>query len=640
MADISITARIRNNNSVEVWKSRVEVSKRKFKPLNDNIKVNRNYYRGNQWRTSTGDDDFIDRFKNKAVDNMVFANIQTIRPSINFRNPRIFVGAKKKPFLKDQVLFDTTASALILEMVLNHYYVELEIKRQVDKALTDALIGPWGFIQIGYTFETEAIDDGDELIQSNSPFVKRISPMDVIVDSSAKDSHLEDAEWMAFRWVKRLEDVKKSKKYKNTATLKANHVVKTDFNSSESTSTSMNIQGDAEEWSRVEGWDIWDKKNNKLITYVSGHDKFLQDREWPLDFDGFPVEVLFFNENPDELFPVGDVDIYRYSQDELNMVRSMQLDHISRISSRKFVAKDTAFDDNATEERKLMFGGDGTVLFTKGDPTTAIVPLKDANVSQDMYLTLNQLKQAIREGQGIAVFEQGVGQKFDTATEPALIAQGVSTRRAERGAILEDFLKRTMRKVAQILQQTMESTEVPLTTEQFDEVRQPAEGRLGNIKNRLAKIAGPEESTILSPWLTDVSKDDIQGEYEYNIDVGSTKPINEQERKKDILELSNLIGNSPQFAGLIKPGEALKRIFEAYDVRDFEKLLKSPEELQAEQEAAAQEIDPELERQQLKSQTDLQKTQMKSETQLQTAAMKSQTEVQTTLLKGLGSKGE
>ena len=42
-------------------------------------------------------------------------------------------------------------------------------------------------------------------------------------------------------------------------------------------------------WQRVEGWDIWDRKNGKLVTVVIEHDKELQYRDWPLKFGGgFP----------------------------------------------------------------------------------------------------------------------------------------------------------------------------------------------------------------------------------------------------------------------------------------------------------------------------------------------------------------
>ena len=33
-----------------------------------------------------------------------------------------------------------------LEILMNYYWEEYRIKRQTDKALTDALIGPWGIV--------------------------------------------------------------------------------------------------------------------------------------------------------------------------------------------------------------------------------------------------------------------------------------------------------------------------------------------------------------------------------------------------------------------------------------------------------------------------------------------------------------
>ena len=60
----------------------------------------------------------------------------------------------------------------------------------------------------------------------------------------------------------------------------------------------------------VEGWDIWDKESQKIMTMVEGHGSWLVEEDWPLKYENFPVETLYFNENPDELFPVSDVEIY------------------------------------------------------------------------------------------------------------------------------------------------------------------------------------------------------------------------------------------------------------------------------------------------------------------------------------------
>ena len=616
------------SNKAKLWEQRVDISERKFKKLiKTKIQLWREYYRGNQWNPLFDENQNIDIYKDQVVDNMVFSNIRTIMPSINFRNPKIFTKPLKKPHRVEGGVFDTISASVLLEITLNYYFRELEIKRQVDKCLLDALLGPWGVIQLGYTAEIEKIEtkgegveeiEINEVIKSDMPFAVRRSPMDFRVDASAKDSHLEDAEWIAFRWIKRLEDVKKNPRYNNTAKLKSNFVVKTDFGDAGAESNEsvpdMAKKGN-EDFMRVEGWDIWNKRNRRLITLVKGHDRLLQDTDWPIEFDGFPVEILYFNENPDEIFPVADTDIYLAAQDELNRIRSLQLTHIRNVSSRKYIGRENAFMDNELD--KITMGGDGAIAMTSSNPVDSLVPLKDANVSQDLYIAINQLKQSIPEILGLPL---GSSRKFDTATEPALLAQSASTRVAERTGILEDFYKRISRKVAQILQQTLDGRTVSLSEEEFSDAQQFA-------SDKLEKIVG-EGNTVLLPWLK-VDKEDIKGEYEFTVEVGSTRPFNQEVRKRDIQELTQLIGSSQALAQLVEPLESLRRILDAYEITDPERLLKDPQEVQQQaQQAQQQAVQAEQAKDQPKRDTDLEKTKIKSQTTLTTALIKASSEAQ------------
>ena len=221
------------------YKARLSVACNKHdNELKGPIERFRRYYKGDQW-TSDATGNYITSYTDKIVDNVIFSNIQTIRPAINFKNPRIFASPKKKPFSTPEGgLFDTIAASVIFELLMNHYYKVLELKRQTDKILTDALIGPWGFIYLGHTLETEKIVTGTgkliethELIRKNSPFAIRISPMDVRIDSEAKDHQLEDASWVAIRWIKPLADVQANPKYSNTETLKPNFTSETKYGS-------------------------------------------------------------------------------------------------------------------------------------------------------------------------------------------------------------------------------------------------------------------------------------------------------------------------------------------------------------------------------------------------------------------------
>ena len=581
--------------------------------LKGSIERFRRYYKGDQW-SGGGTAQYIVSYTDKIVDNVIFSNIQTIRPAINFKNPKIFASPKKKPFnTPDGALFDTIAGSVVFEHVMNYYYETLELKRQIDKILTDALIGPWGFIYLGHTLETEKIESKTgkeieihELIRKNSPFAVRLSPMDVRIDSEAKDHQLEDASWVAIRWVKPLLDVQANPKYSDTEKIKANFTPETKHGANKS--GGMSVSADMESvgsnglWERVEGWDIWDRKNNKLVTVVIGHDKPLQYRDWPLHFNGgFPIESLYFNENPDELFPISDVEIYISAQDELNRLHSLMLSHIKRISQRKYVTKRNALTPN--EKLKLTHGGDGTIIETsKGSPFEAIHPIQDANISQDVYMVTKLLKNDIREASGVSQFEKGAQAKFETATEPALIQQGIGQKRDEKAAILEDFIVRTLKKLASILQETMGDESIPLSDEQVTEVGIMA-------PNKLESIVGPS-GTVLLPWLN-MNKDDIQGDYLFTLEVGSTRPISQEIRKADAVQMYQMFGQHP----LINQKELVKRVLDGFQVKELEKLMKTDDQLK-------QETEQQVKQQQMMAQMALQAEQAKEAPKLELEAQK------------------
>lgn len=604
------------SRELEKWKNRINLSTRKFKKTEDNIKRWRGYYKGEQW--AAVEPGRIDAYRDKVVDNMVFANIRTIMPSINFRNPRIFVQAKKKPYKTKGGIYDTLGSSAILELLLNYYYRHLQAKREVDKCLLDALVGPWGIMRIGYTLSTEKIKtkgtDGEllevnELIKEDSPYVKRVSPMDFRVDIEAKDSHLNDASWIAYKWIKSLQDVKDNSEYENTGQLKPNVKVQTEPDGGYVQKVDNNLVFEASDIERVQGWDVWDKRTRKIYTIVDSHKKFLRDKDWPLEFDGFDCETLYFNENPDDLFPISDVEIYLKAQDELNRIRSLQLAHIRNVANRKYVAQKGKWEK--AELDNITHGPDGTVGLCETSPLDALIPVKDANMSQDIYLIQKGLRDAIRESAGIAQYERGVTQKFDTATEPELIAQGVTIQRSERTGILEEFIKQIVKKLSQVLQQTLDKTDIPLNEDEFQLARRYADGRL-------EKIAGPDGAMLLYPWLN-TSKDDIMGDYEYTIEVGSTQPVNQEKRKHDAMILHQMASQNPYIDG----AESTKRLYEAFEVRDIEKLLKKKEDVAKESMQKAQmSIQAEQAKDMPKHQVDLAKTQIKSATAIKTALIK------------------
>jgi hypothetical protein len=607
------------------WKDRIAVSARQYETISDKIQIYKQYYRGEQWHQI----DSQATYQDHVVDNIVFPNIRAIVPRINFRNPKIFVSPKKKPYKLDGgKMFDTVGSSMILEILLNYYYKLLETKREARRCLYDALLGVWGIMELGYTLKTEKIKSKellivDELIKAESIFCKRRSPKDFLVDVEGTDHLLNDRRWVAFRQIESLDDIKASSRFSNTKNLKTNHRVKTDFGMRSLTEKNQiqidSFNEDPSLWNRVEYWNVWDKKERRLMSIVEGHDKFIRnENKWPGWTDalnGFPAETIYLNENPDEAFPVGDLDIYKRTQDEINMIGSMQLSHLRRISQRRYVIQDGGLVDE-NEERKLEYGGDGTIVKSNNKPIDQVVPIQDGAISQDIYMVQRLKKMEISSESGVSPMEREQPVKFETATEPALLNQNTQITSNDRRGLFEDFVVRIIKKKAALLQQTLDNElTIPLNANQMSEIGRTinqlpeGEGTREFILSKLEKITSKPGHIILQPWLT-LSPEDIKGDYDYDIEVGSTAPVNEETRKRDDLTLSQIMVGNPY----IRQREATVEILEDFGKKDIDKLVKSEEEVQQQQQAAAQaEAAPEREDRQIKSQTDLAKTQMKTQ---------------------------
>ncbi len=605
---------------LQQWKGKIRDAKKTRESADDTMDISLDYYRNKQWRKTSG-------YKELIVDNMIYSSVKTIVPSINIKNPRIYVKPTKKPFQTEDGMFDTNRGAAFVEVLANYHVKRLRMRRQVTKCLHDALLTPKGIMEIGYALETEKVKgdetiEPNELIRGDGVYVQRVSFRDfLILDPEADDHQLEDAWAVAKKWVKRLDDVKANPEYNNTSDLQPNFTME---------SKSMVVdEREAEDYQpdkMVEGWDIWDKKTKRKYVVVEDHTKFLQDKGWPLDIEGFPFEILYFNENPNEIEPLSDAEMNIHKQDELNKLRSLQIDHVESISKRRYIAKEGAFEDD--ELLKITDGKTGAIALTRLSVDKALAPVRDANVSQDLFIAIKSLKDSIREGDGVAQFEQGIAEKFDTATEPQLISQGVSIRRADRRDAIEDFYKRIVKKLMDILQQTMEPVDINLSPEQVDTVQRRAPGKL-------QQIVGLDGADTLSPWLR-LDKKDILGDYEFEIEVGSTQPINQEIRKRDTMRLTELAIQLPD----IDNRKWTKKILETFEIPDRDDLMKPAKQVAQEHQQAIQaqmaakqaEVQPKI-------QADLQKTQMKSQTALQKTSMETKTNLGVALINA-SKKGE
>jgi hypothetical protein len=615
---------------LNIWRNRIKAAEARYKKFEEKpLKEWARYRAGEQWSSSDKQllqGSYDGGYTEATVDNIVFTIIDSMMATLVDENPFIKVKAGKKPFYTEGgEIYNTFAAAKAMEVLLNDVcFSQIGMNYEHEKCVLDANIGFRGVMQFGFTTSVEKRGKGrllevHEHIKGDSVFAIRRSARDVRIDINSTDHLARDAGWVAFRWVKRLEDIKANPRYKDTFLLREN----TEVDSSEIIGERSwgfpegNVKDD---FKRVEGWDIWDKRENKLISMVLNYDKFIFEDDFPLQFKmGLPIEVLFFNMNPDKQLPLGDTGVYIAEQIELNHLRSNQLTHVNNISRRKYIERKNAFTE--AEKNKLLYGPDGSVLTcAEGSPETALVLLKDAPISQDIWAVINSVKQSALSKAGVTELEQGKSRNFDTATEPELLERGVGARRGRRKGKVREFMVRCVEQIAFLLQQTMDKEiSISIDKEQFREARKVSPRSIESIivpSKEVGRIPGGfesetdgENSKVLLPFMK-VNAEDIKGEFGFDIATGATRPFNADMERLEVDSLiEKLAGNEN-----INSRGAAEVLIEAYRRGDLkDRLLKEPEALKRDREAAIRAaVNAETEKVKPKIMADLEKTKMKT----------------------------
>ena len=547
-----MTERLRlSTKTLDRYRGSLDMATKKFeaeaKPIIEKMQA---YYRGNQWTVTKGDLSVP-----KIVVNLILSDIKVMLPMLALRNPRIFVkptqatvrvpipGPDGQPIMTAAQIINNQpipvlAAARAKEFLINWRWRNLRINAQVRRCLTDSLLGPFGVMKLGYTFETEKIDaptpteeaegeQGDvlqvnEAIKADKPYAVRWSPLDFRVDTEARYPDLSDASWVAFGWKARLEDVQRNPRYRNTRNLKATVEVKTDFGASGyiGDKSYLSVKEDLE---RVQLWEMWDRREGKILTLAEDHDKALEWRDWPSGHGTFPAETIVFTEHPDTLYGPPDLFQVLAQQDAYNEIASMILNHVKRFL-RKYITSRGAFDEKELE--KLMLPIDGLTIETDADVSKAIVPMPDAAIPVDWWQARGNFREDHDRVSGIADFIRGVAEKVDTATEANMIQSNLNVRTTDSRNIVEDFAERISQQLLSIDAQTLDiPTVIP--------------------------VVGPDGAMALDQFFRIQTRETLLAETDVEVEIGSMRPIDEVSKKRDTMELFSQLRNDPltdQFA--------------------------------------------------------------------------------------------
>lgn len=522
----------KEHDEIEKWLNRISNSERYRKKIAEKYRWQRliEEYRGYFAGLQDSADIYVPSL------NLIFAYVKSEIPSLYLRDPKIKVNPKNKK---------SVLAGKILEKALNYIWRTKRIKRENKKNVLDGLLVGHSWFKTGYTGNFGTIEDGNgntyEFIEKEDFFGYRVPYENITFNPDANDPPF-DCTWIAQEvWVP-LEKLRANKTFQNTKYLEASSGP-SNVDQVDSVVTQDDRNRADTDVKRVKLYEVWDKESQTVFTITPGcFDYIRAPRHWPYDMQGFPFSFLRLNEDP--LCPYGIPDCFMFEPQviELMKIRAAAIDHIKRYNRQLLLA--AGHMDPDTKEQ-FMQGVTGAVLEvrTDGKPLGDMVaPIPYPQLQTDMYAVEERIKEDMINVSGQSATERGATQKTTTRTvrELVQIQKGGDNRRSDKIDTIEDFVEDIAGNLVALLQQLADMPFfVSLTGETPDELMEQLQGRPSAAKPEA--VTGAQGFTF--------TKEDIQGEFDFECVAGSTKPLDQEQKIQTLVSAYELATQSGMMPG-------------------------------------------------------------------------------------------
>lgn len=395
--------------------------------------------------------------------NMMFSVLRSLTPQVILRNPKVTVTPRKGGPLAE-------LNARIVQKLDNWLLYELLAKQEIKKLVQDCFFAGTATCFIGYDsmfgfdesltdptgqFTMTQFDKSGDRIEMNKgvnpgmPWMLRCRPEDVVFPWGSTDAA--SLEWVAMRMFRRVSDMKKDRKYTNTADLTGSVTpIRTTAEGSTIVDFKDNPQYSPDpeaQW--IELWQVHDGRTGRVLAFTLDGSALLRDDEDGSQIDGLPCETLSFNPDPDYIYAVPDARIIEPQVLELLDIRTQAMKHRQQ-DIIKALIKEGAIKDS--EKIKLANGQIGAFVEVDidSDLRNAILPLAPgvSGILQDLNMQGQQTQGDIREMVGFSRVMSGEyqGKSHVSAAETQAVFASMNIRLDERRDAVADLLGKIVRK--------------------------------------------------------------------------------------------------------------------------------------------------------------------------------------------------
>lgn len=486
--------------------------------------------------------------------NKVYSHIQSQLPTLYSNDPYVYVKLKKS-YSPDPLmiaLYDQKGKTR--SGMLNYMKDELGLKPKTRLAIQDAMFA-YGVVKVFFSNEMKENpdagrpifdEDGDmpliddqgqpliepEEIPINERYnIARIHPDDFLWDEDAGPLQ-DDWNWLAHRVRVPYSEALKDKRFSRKALSKLEGKGESlddeqqaredrkkggDVRGRSETDTDGKKKGVPQKDQIVTYWEITHLKTNRWTVIAEGGEVPLVDNEpLPPGTEDHAFAILRFTLRDDSPYPIPPVSQMIDLCREKNLLRSRMVTHRKRFN-RKYEVFDMGLSDE-TEASKLESGEDGTFI-RKKTPEQVVYPIQDAPLDQQTTVIENSMidRDLIEVGGGTTDEARGIA-GADSATQAGIMDKRLEIKEGDRISIVIDFVVDIFRKLDMLVQAHI-------------------------TRDEAVKVTGPQGEYWQLVKASDY--DQIEGEYEYSVNVGSTLPRLPEVERNSWLAFMGLLASFP-----------------------------------------------------------------------------------------------
>lgn len=539
----------------ENWMKRIELAK-DFCTRHDNgwnsWKQGYQLYRGDHWSYMSKGQGYdmlsSDNPRNRITVNLIGSSVRTLMPFLLNRRPK-FIAHPRLPEYVD--------NAKLQGSLLNYYWKEIQVQKQVEIALLDAMLTGHGIIETGWSYQPENPQTGEVLeynenVGEDKPYVCAISPYCFYWDFESPSRDIDTSRWVIKAFFRNIEDVLMDERYDSNVRRK---IRIGDLSPEEAkkfislgkddllNQTVVNRYEDTDTNDRcIVLYEIFDKKFNEHLIYAGNCDEPLVREQNPYDYlDGFPFVKIDFIPAPHEPFAFGLPYWVLDQQFELNRIRTYQHDHIRRFNRKYEVVKSQLVDEEEGMH-DLTEGKDGTMVFTKAPGS--VIPIADAPMPADKYNMFDSIKGDIFETLGLDAMMRGGQLPSRTA------ATEINARTNIMSAKIDDYVTKVDGFVEELGKQILQHSQAYLSSE------------------TVVEVAGSEAIN----WIQ-IPRDKIASDFILDLESTSKPRTDPEMEKQQMIQLGGILVQLAQMGVPVNFFEWGKAVMEKLDIKEAFKII-------------------------------------------------------------------